>query len=139
MLLGKPSGGSAFLSSLQARHNNNHPPHSPHLTSNLGRNRPNFYVSIRILETTHLTANFPLSAAPKPPPTPHSTLHTPHSVYSLFNCRNCGTISVIEITNAIQSANGVAHAIPETPTALFKISMNTTSRLPLRSSDRQSG
>lgn len=40
-------------------------------------------------------------------------------------------MSATEITNAIQSAMGVTHAIPETPTAWFKISMNTTSRLPL--------
>ena len=50
---------------------------------------------------------------------------------SAFNCRSCGTMSATEITNAIQSAMGVTHAIPETPTAWFKISMNTTSRLPL--------
>ena len=58
---------------------------------------------------------------------------------SAFNCRSCGTMSTTEITNAIQSAMGVTHAIPETPTAWFRISMNTTSRLPLRRRDRQSG
>lgn len=59
--------------------------------------------------------------------------------YSIFNCRSCGTISATVITNAIQSAKGVAHAMPETPTAPFRISMNTTSRLPLRSSDSKNG
>ena len=61
-----------------ATHHNNHPPHSTHLTSNLGRNRPNFHVSIDMdSQTTHLTANFPLSEAKAPQlHSPPSTLHT---------------------------------------------------------------
>lgn len=35
----------------------------------------------------------------------------------------------MEIINAIQSAKGVAHAMPETPMRSFRSSINTTSRL----------
>lgn len=47
-----------------------------------------------------------------------------------------GTISTFEITSAIQSANGVAHAMPEMPIVLLGSNINTMSMLPFRNNGR---
>ena len=59
--------------------------------------------------------------------------------FSLFNFFKNGIRIIAEIMKAIQSATGVAHAIPFTPMIELNRTMKTISKLPLRSNESNSG